>query len=340
MRPDMAVEVLNLVKRYPKMPFNSVDSISFSIRQGEVLGILGPNGAGKTTTVGMLTTRILPTSGTVKIMGYDVVSQPIQVKKRLAVVPQQSNLDQHLRVRDILTYHAAYHGISRLERDTMADQRLEEFGLSKRKYEKLGHYSGGMGQRVMIARALMHRPDVLFLDEPTNRLDPQSRLFLWERIQQLKKRGITILLTTHDMQEAELLCDRIAIMDRGRILVLDTASELKKLIPGGTTLEIQVRLPQMSWEGNATEQPGVQVSTRLQEAFRALPGVNKVSERPIKSGENTITTLSLYAQNAVGLIPSILRIVHMEFAVVEDLHFSRPTLENIFIYLTGRNIRT
>lgn len=335
----MAVEVHNLVKRYPKMPFNSVDGISFSVGQGEIFGVLGPNGAGKTTTVGMLTTRIVPTSGTVKIMGYDVVSQPIQVKKRLAVVPQQSNLDQHLRVRDILTYHAAYHGVSYIEREKMADERLEEFGLSKRKYNKIGQYSGGMGQRVMIARALMHRPDVLFLDEPTNRLDPQSRLFLWERIQQLKKQGITILLTTHDMQEAELLCDRIAIMDRGRILVLDTASELKKLIPGGTTLEIQVRLPQMTWGINATEPPSAQVSTRIQEAIRTLPGVNKISEKPTQSGEKDITTFSLYAQNAVSIIPSLLRVIHMEFAVIEDLHFSRPTLENVFIYLTGRNIR-
>jgi ABC-2 type transport system ATP-binding protein len=342
-RSEIAVEVQNLVKRYPRMPFNSVDGISFSIRRGEAFGLLGPNGAGKTTTISILTTRMLPTSGTIKIMGYDIVSQTIQAKKCIAVVPQQSNLDQSLRVRDILIYHAAYHGIGRAEREKLADQRLEEFGLTERKYDKVGYYSGGMGQRLMIARALMHQPDVLFLDEPTNRLDPQSRLFLWERIQKLKEQGITILLTTHDMDEAEILCDRIAIMDRGHILVLDTASELKKIIPGGNTLEIQARLPQAIWSRSKAEQTNVQVSTHIQEALRALPGVNRVNEKTEQTGgkeEQETTTLSLYTQDAASIVPHALHILHSNFALVKNLHFSQPGLEDVFIYLTGRKIRT
>src|SRR5262249_10160698 len=157
------------------------------------------------------------------------------------VVPQRNNLDRSLRVREILTYHAAYHGVARRQRDARADALLDEFGLGKRGKQKLGLLSGGLEQRVMLARALMHAPDVLFLDEPTTNLDPQSGLFLWERIGTRHKQGITIVLTTHDMDEADRLCDRIAIMDQGRILALDTPDGLKRLIPGGTMLELRIR---------------------------------------------------------------------------------------------------
>lgn len=172
-------------------------------------------------------------------MDIDVARDPIGVKQRISVVPQRSNLDLSLKAREILTFHASYHGVAKVERNARADQLLAEFGLTKHGKEKVSNYSGGMMQRVMIARALMHTPDVLFLDEPTTNLDPQARLFLWERIQVLKERGITILLTTHDMEEASRLCDRIAIMDHGHILACDTPAELEKLIPGGTMLELR-----------------------------------------------------------------------------------------------------
>ena len=177
-----AIGVRDLVKRYPKSSTNAVDGVSFDVARGEIFGLLGPNGAGKTTIIGALTTFILPTSGSTSIMGFDTAKQPIEVKKRIAVVPQQSNLDRSLKVREILTFHAAYHGVPRKERIARADAILDELGLGDRKDEKVNRYSGGMAQRLMIARALMHSPDVLFLDEPTNNLDPQSRLFLWERI--------------------------------------------------------------------------------------------------------------------------------------------------------------
>jgi ABC-2 type transport system ATP-binding protein len=158
------------------------------------------------------------------------------VKQRIAVVPQRSNLDRSLRVREILTFHAAYHGVSKRQRDLLADALLNELGLGDRQKENVDRYSGGMAQRLMIARALMHEPDVLFLGEPTNNLDPQSRLFPWDRIQGRHARGLTILLTTHDMDEADRLCHRVAIMDHGKILVNDTPAALKKLLPGGSSL--------------------------------------------------------------------------------------------------------
>ena len=233
---ELTIEVRNLVKRYPKASVNAVDDISFSVRRGEIFGLLGPNGAGKTTTIGVLTTGIVPSSGTARITGIDVARDPMSVKQRIAVVPQQSNLDRSLRAREILTYHASYHGVPRAERNARADALLEELGLGGRGRDMVRRYSGGMAQRLMLARALMHSPEVLVLDEPTNSLDPQSRLFLWDRIRSLHDQGVTILLTTHDMDEADQLCERIAIMDHGKVLVLDTPTELKKVVPGGTRL--------------------------------------------------------------------------------------------------------
>ena len=160
-------------------------------------------------------------------------------------LPQRSNLDGSLKVREILTFHAAYHGIPKAEREARADELLDELGLADRKNDRVNSYSGGMNQRLMIARALMHSPDVLFLDEPTNNLDPQSRLFLWDRIRELNARGLTILITTHDMEEADRLCERIAVMDHGKILVDDTPDALKQMIPGGTSLELRVSAPEL-----------------------------------------------------------------------------------------------
>jgi len=244
--PDLeqAIEVHDLVKRYPKSNFNAVDGVSFTVCRGEIFDLLGPNGAGKTTTIGVLTAAVVPTSGNGRIMGIDVTRDPINIKQRIAVVPQQSNLDRSLKVREILTFHAAYHGVPKSEREARADALLDELGLGDRKNDRVSRYSGGMSQRLMIARALMHAPDVLFLDEPTNNLDPQSRLFMWDRIRALNAQGLTILLTTHDMEEADQLCERIAVMDHGKILVNDTSAELKKIIPGGNALELRIRVPE------------------------------------------------------------------------------------------------
>ena len=328
-----AISVRDLVKQYPKSKTNAVDGVSFDVSRGEIFGLLGPNGAGKTTTIGVLTTAIVPTQGSAFITGIDVARDPIDIKQRIAVVPQQSNLDRSLRVREILTFHAAYHGVPRKEREVLADKLLGELGLGERKNEKVTRYSGGMAQRLMIARALMHSPDVLFLDEPTNNLDPQSRLFLWERIHELNANGLTILLTTHDMDEADKLCNRIAIMDHGKILVNDTPDELKKLIPGGTVLEIRAF---------ASSDQGT--PERLATALRALPGVTRVDEA--KDGDSAgseaepgLLSYRLYAETTNALIGPAAQAIVTAGAEVRDLSVKQPTLEEVFIFMTGRHLR-
>lgn len=333
---EAAIAVKDLVKRYPKSAVNAVDGISFQVRRGEIFGLLGPNGAGKTTTIGVLTTNVQPTSGEAQIMGINVSVDPMSVKQRIAVVPQQSNLDRSLRAREILTFHASYHGVPRAEREARADALLNELGLGDRGKDVVLRYSGGMAQRLMLARALMHSPDVLFLDEPTNSLDPQSRLFLWDRIRWLKEQGTTILLTTHDMDEADQLCERIAIMDKGHILVLDTASELKKLVPGGTRLEVRTHLPEHVAVGSSAP-------SAILTALRAMPEVHKVEEVPMTDDENgsgQMQTFRLYAEDAGALVVGTSQAVLQTGAELRDLHIARPSLEDVFIYLTGRNLRS
>ena len=337
------IEVRNLVKRYPKATTNAVDDVSFTVQRGEIFGLLGPNGAGKTTTIGILTTSVLPSSGTARIMDIDVARDAMSVKQHIAVVPQQSNLDQRLKAREILTFHASYHGVSRAERNTRADILLAEFGLTARGNQKISNYSGGMAQRIMIARALMHTPEVLFLDEPTNNLDPQARLFLWERIRALQERGITVLLTTHDMEEASRLCDRIAIMDHGHVLVCDTPSGLEKLIPGGTTLELRVNVPEHSFitAGQSDAHVSSPVKPQLQQALGSLPGVTRIEEirLPKDAAQTDITMFHLYAEDASALITRSIQVIGEWNAELRDLHLARPSLEDVFIYLTGRNLR-
>ncbi len=340
-----AIQVEHLVKRFPRAQRNAVDDLSFSVRRGETFGLLGPNGAGKTTTIGILTTLVLPTSGQATIAGIDVVADPISAKQRIAVVPQRSNLDRSLRVGEILTYHAAYHGVSRAERTARANALLEEFGLGERGKQKLGWFSGGMEQRVMLARALMHEPEVLFLDEPTNNLDPQSRLFLWERVRSLHERGVTIVLTTHDMEEADRLCERIAIMDQGRILALDTPEGLKRLIPGGTMLELRIRVPEGVIAGRALED-GAPTSQddHFRETLEHLPGVTKVERlagQTREAGQPATPGFRVYASEDAGaLLASAAQAVIQDQGELLDLRVARPSLEDVFIYLTGRKLRS
>jgi ABC-2 type transport system ATP-binding protein len=335
-----AIEVQHLVKRYAKSGFNAVDDVSFAVRRGGFFGLLGPNGAGKTTTLGVLTTSVIPTAGTARITGIDVAADPVGVKEHIAVVPQMSNLDRSLQVREILIFHARYHLVPRAEREARADALLAEFGLTERSSDVLGRFSGGLAQRVMVARALMHTPDVLFLDEPTNNLDPQSRLFIWERIRQLHTQGITIVLTTHDMEEADQLCERIAIMDHGRILALNTPAELKKLIPGAAFLELNVSLPTRVLSGSSL--PAVTpASADLLDALRSLNGVSRVEEVPTTQAGSGVTTVlyRIYAEDAQSLVSTATRVLVNGGADLQDLRLVKPSLEDVFIYLTGRKLR-
>jgi ABC-2 type transport system ATP-binding protein len=338
--PAIAVE--HLVKHYAHAPRNAVDDVSFNVRRGETFGLLGPNGAGKTTTIGILTTRVRPTGGRASVAGIDVVADPIGAKQRIAVVPQRNNLDRSVRVSEILTFHAAYHGVARAERTARANILLEEFGLSKRKRDKLGWFSGGMEQRVMLARALMHDPEVLFLDEPTNNLDPQSRLFLWERIRALHDQGVTIVLTTHDMEEADRLCERIAIMDQGRILALDTPDGLKRLIPGGTMLELTIRVAEKVAAGHASEAATMTTQAgRFRATLERLPGVTQVEQIAGVEGQPETLVYRLYGSADAGiLLASAAQAIVQEQGELLDLRFARPSLEAVFIYLTGRNLQS
>ncbi len=342
---EQTIVVEHLVKRFPRAQRNAVDDVSFSVRRGETFGLLGPNGAGKTTTIGVLTTRVLPTSGHATIDGVDAVANPIGAKQRIAVVPQRNNLDRTLRVGEILTYHAAYHGMPREERNERATAVLDEFGLSERRKQKLGLLSGGLEQRVMLARALMNEPEALFLDEPTNNLDPQSRLFLWDRIRALHEQGVTIVLTTHDMEEADRLCERIAIMDQGRILALDTPDGLRNLIPGGTMLELRIRAPEAVAAGQAsTEMTAEDSESRFRTALAALPGVSQVERLPgptREEGQPETLIYRVYASEDAGaLLAGAAQAVIQARGELLDLRYARPSLEDVFIHLTGRKLRS
>src|SRR5689334_13138912 len=233
-----AVEVEGLEKRYPKAPVKAVDGVTFSVERGEVFGLLGPNGAGKTTTIGVLTTRVKATGGIARVGGIDVSRDPVRARTQLAVVPQRTNLDRSLSIRQNLIFHAAYHRVPSGERNRRADELLELFGLADRGDDKPDYMSGGQSQRVMIARSMMHTPQVLFLDEPSTGLDPAARLFVWDRVRDLRERGTTIVITTHDMDEAATLAERVGIMDHGKLLALDRPDALTRGLPGKTTLEV------------------------------------------------------------------------------------------------------
>ena len=246
--PELAVEVRELVKRYPRSPANAVDELSFVVARGEVFGLLGPNGAGKTTTIGVLTTRVLPTSGSARVTGLDVVADPVRVRSRLAVVPQRMNLDRSLTTRNNLVFHAAYHSVPRAERKIRADEMLERMGLAAKARESVDRLSGGQSQRLKITRGLMHRPEVLFLDEPSTGLDPQARLFVHDQVRSLRDEGITVVLTMHDKDEAAELSDRMGIVDHGRLLALDSPQKLIRSLPGSATIEAVVRPEDVSVE--------------------------------------------------------------------------------------------
>ncbi|MDQ1672092.1 MAG: type transport system ATP-binding protein, partial [Frankiaceae bacterium] len=317
--PTVAVEVSDLVKRYPKRPSNAVDGISFAVRAGEIFGLLGPNGAGKTTSIGILTTRVRLTSGVARVAGVDVAVDPVLARSRLSVVPQRSNLDRALTARQNLVFHAAYHGMGRVERSRRADELLEQFGLGGRGGDKVDNYSGGMAQRLLIARALMHRPQVLFLDEPSTGLDPQARLFVWEQVRELRDSGVTVVITTHDMDEAAELTDRVGIMDHGRLLALDTPAALTRGLPGGSTLELVVTCPQ---DGTPEQ---------VLDALGALAGVEQVEQvgsppDPEHPGEQLRVRLYLEGEGAAHIAP-VAELLARRGARLGSVVLGEPTLE-------------
>jgi len=328
--PAPALAVEQVVKRYPKSPVNAVDGISFVVEPGEVFGLLGPNGAGKTTTVGILTTRVRPTEGRATVGGVDVASDPVRARARLAVVPQLSNLDRSISIRRNLTFHAAYHGVSAAEAEVRADRLLEQFGLRERANIKPDLFSGGQAQRVMIARALMHQPQVLFLDEPTTGLDPAARLFVWDRLRELRDRGVTLFLTTHDMHEAAVLADRVGIMDHGKLLALDTPDALIRSLPGSSTLELTMHAG--GGDGRAA----------LIGALGELPAVERVEalHDPAQDGQAAELRVRLYVSGeAPQLVAPSATLLAERGLTLSGVELGTATLEDVFIHLTGRALR-
>ncbi len=318
---ETAIAVQNLKKTYkPKtrkgVEVTAVDDISFEVPRGEFFGLLGPNGAGKTTTIGVLTTRVVPTGGTARIEGIDVARHPVAVKRRIGVVPQVNNLDRSLTAREILLFHAEYFGIAKHTREPQAQHFLERFELADRADEKVIGFSGGMVQRLKIARALMHDPAILFLDEPTTGLDPQSRRAMWDLLSELNAKGQTILLTTHYMEEADQLCERAAIIDHGKLLALDSPAQLKRSVPGGYLIQLMARSG---------------VTESFANALRALPGVVDVKQEQDR--------VRIYADRAEGLLASAMRLAGEQGVMVTDAHVAEPSLENLFLHLTGRSLR-
>jgi ABC-2 type transport system ATP-binding protein len=357
----LAAEVRDLVKRYPKSKVNAVDGVSFTVTPGEVFGLLGPNGAGKTTTVGILTTRVRRTGGVARVAGVDVGADPVRVRRLVAVVPQRNNLDRSLSIRQNLLFHAAYHGVPADERGRRADALLEEFGLVDRADDKPDMFSGGQAQRVMVARALMHSPKVLFMDEPTTGLDPAARLFVWDRIRDLRARGVTILLTTHDMDEAAELADRVGIMDHGKLLALDTPEALTRGLPGRTTLEVTMALS----DGTPPDQllttlgaldgvervEQVEAAQGMPPAYTAtLPGTNGppsgprlgegLADRPTEVGGPRELRARLYVSGEAPLmVAPVATLLAGQNAELTDITIGTPSLEDVFIHLTGRALR-
>jgi ABC-2 type transport system ATP-binding protein len=308
------IRVEGLHKRYGSNGPEAVAGIDFEIRRGEIFGLLGPNGAGKTTTIGTITTRVKPTAGRVTVDGIDVTVDPVAVKLRIAVVPQMSNLDRSLTALENLTFHAAYFGAGRRERRERARELLELLGLGGREDDRVNEYSGGMAQRLMIARALMHEPHVLILDEPTTGLDPQSRLFLWDKMVELRERGTTLMLTTHDMVEADRLCHRIAIVDHGKVIALDTPRGLRRLLPAERGLELT-----------------------LESSLDPVAAFAGVGERvETTAGAEGQWTVRLYGDDlATGAVAAAER----SDGDLVDLRRIEGTLEDVFVHLTGRELR-
>jgi ABC-2 type transport system ATP-binding protein len=310
------IQTDGLTKVYPGTDFKAVDGLDLSIRAGEIFGLLGPNGAGKTTTAGMLTTRVIPTAGHARVGTVDVIAHPALAKQLIGIVSQQNTLDRQLTVWENLYFHGRLFGIPAPESRSTSDRLLEQFHLSRWAKASVFALSGGMAQRLMVARAIFHRPAVLFLDEPTAGLDPQSRLALWEILGELNAAGQTIMLLTHYMEEADRLCNRVAIMDHGRILALDTPAALKQSVEADTIVTVK-----------ATGDPS-QLAASLE---ADVEGVTRT--RLIDEG------VELHLKGAERIIPRVVSAAERAGFELVDLAVAEPTLETVFITLTGKELR-
>ena len=313
-KQGQTIQTRRLTKVFPGGT-RAVDALDLEIENGEFFGLLGPNGAGKTTTIGMLTTRVVPTSGEMWIAGINVRARQQEVKRIIGVVTQFNTLDRRLTAWENLYHHGRYFGLNRSDSRREATRVLELVRLEERGKSLVDELSGGMQQRLLIGRALVHRPEVLFLDEPTTGIDPQGRLALWDILLQLHREGQTILLTTHYMEEAERLCQRVAIMEHGKILAIGSPEELKGSVGAETIMTLQAEPITPAFIG----------------ALKGISGVHSVEEGP--------RGLQVFAGDSRRLIPQIAETALAQDVELSDISVSTPTLETVFMRLTGRELR-
>ena len=312
--PEVVIQTSGLTKVY-EGGVTAVDDLDLVVEPGEIFGLLGPNGAGKTTTVGMLTTRVIPTGGTAFVGGIDVIERPNLAKQLIGVVSQSNTLDRSVTVWENLYFHGRYFGMNASEARDAADRSLERFRLTDKANAEVDTLSGGMAQRLMVARSILHRPPILFLDEPTAGLDPQSRLALWELLGDLNAQGQTILLTTHYMEEADRLCRRVAIMDHGKLLALDTPAALKRSVGADTVVLV-------SSDGDIDA---------FCKHMEALDGVTHVH-----ANEGVV---SVHLRGHEGVLPRVVAHAERGHFRLTELSITEPTLETVFINLTGKDLR-
>ncbi|MEM0044322.1 MAG: ATP-binding cassette domain-containing protein [Sulfolobales archaeon] len=307
------IEVVNLVKRFKDIV--AVDGVSFSVREGEIYGLLGPNGAGKTTTISIIITLLKPTSGTVYVDGIDVTKKPNDVRKKLGVVFQDPSLDVFLTAYENLYIHGKIYGLGGLDLENRIREALKFVELEEFSNKVVRYFSGGMRRRLEIARALIHDPEILVLDEPTIGLDPQTRNKVWDYVRTARKeKGVTILMTTHYMDEAEQLCDRISIMDHGKILVEGTADQLKSYV-GADVILITL--------GDSSEPACIQ----------------DIEDLAIKCKIIDSRRIEIVTRDAVRTLPRIFEEYERRGVKISEISYRRPTLNEVFLHFTGRELR-
>ncbi|AMM54676.1 ATP-binding cassette domain-containing protein [Pyrococcus kukulkanii] len=307
-----AIEVKDLVKKYGD--FTAVKGISFKVKKGEIFAFLGPNGAGKTTTVHVLTTLLKPTSGKVIVAGHDVVEEPMEVRKKIGIVFQDPSVDRELTAYENMYIHGRIYGLGGRELKEKIERLLKFVELWKFKDRPVKYFSGGMQRRLEIARALLHEPEILFLDEPTIGLDPQTRARIWDYIKTMKEEhDMTIFLTTHYMDEAEQLADKIAIIDHGKIIAEGTAEELKKLV-GNDIIYLRLESPK--------------------EELKCLKADFIRGCKLLPDGRVRIDV-----ENATEALPKLFELAQRSGVKILEVTYHRPTLNDVFLHLTGREIR-
>jgi len=307
------IEIKNLTKKFGN--FTAVNNISLSIKEGEIFGFLGPNGAGKTTTINMLTTLIRPTSGTAVIDNNDTFTQGSRIRSIIGVVPQSFSLFPELTAQENLSYIGRLYGLTAAQINERSEYLLNTVSLSEHKDRIAGNYSGGMKQRLSLAASLMSNPRILFMDEPTTGLDPQSRISMRELTKLLNKQGMTIVYTTHDMDEAEKICDTITIMDNGRIAASGTSEELKRMIADHHTIEVELEV----------------ITKEIIAELKKLPYVI--------SAEHTGELIELKVKGREGVFYKLSDFFHRKNEKVVEIKFREPTLEDVFIHLTKKDLR-